>query len=194
MSNQVVWIALGIITCIAVFSIWSWRSVLVALQYVARDEMPIWLSLVLAASAGLGTYYLALLINENFEFQKNRSTHLISTIDELNKSVLALSVASRKFNDAIFYHQQDIRTRRGVVLDQIAELQWRLVDAGVIIRRVYPNDSTTNNLSFALADLQKAVMSARKPEDQETVADAHVAVTKAAEKCMVTLYAAANLN
>lgn len=194
MSNAVIWLVIAVVVCLFILTIWRWHVVAMGLKYIARDEMPIWLSLVLAISAGLGTYYLAPIINESFEFQKNRSTHLISTIEEMNKSVVALSVASRKFNDALFYKQKDVVNRRGAVLDQIAELQWRLVDASVIIRRVYPKDTTTFKLSTELMKLQRAVVSAQKPEDQESVADAHVAVTKAAESCMVTLYTAANLN
>lgn len=175
-------------------SFWRLSYVKAVVSYIAKDEMPIWLSIVLVISAGVGTYYLAPVINENFEFQKNRSTHLINTIDELNKAVVSLSVATREFNDALFYNKKGIVQIRGAALDKIAELQWRLVDAEVVISRVSTNDDSTKSLSNALMILQNSIIEARHPQDQEKVADAHAAVVVKAKHCMMTLYRAANIN
>lgn len=194
MKYLAIWLIVAIIAIVAIASYIRKQGFKATVDYIAKDEMPIWLSIVLAVSAGLGTYYLAPLINESFEFQKNRSTHLISTIGELNKSVIDLSVATRKYNDSLVYKRKNLEENRGNLLDKIAELQWRLVDANVIIRRVYKHDLSTTNLSKALAELQIAVDNSKKPEDQEVLADKHVLVDKAAEKCMITLYEAANIN
>jgi hypothetical protein len=195
MINSNYLIAVVIVLLIAVLiSIWKINWVKSVLSYISQDKMPIWLSILLAVSAGMGTYYIAPLINESFEFQKNRSTHLISTIEELNKGVVELSVSVRKFDDALFYGRDSKGEMRGAALDKIAELQWRLVDAEVIINRVYPGDKTTTTLSSELMVLQNTIINAKKPEDQENVAVAQVRVVAAAKQCMITLYRAANIN
>lgn len=181
------------LTCV-IIAIWKTSWIKEFCKYVAKDEMPIWLSVVFAVSAALGTYYLAPVINEDFEFQKNRSTHLISTVNDLNKSVIDLSVATRKFDDSLFYGNSDLRQKRGVLLDKIAELQWRLVDAQVIIQRVKPNDNSITRLSASLNKLQNAVLDAKLPKDQEKVAEAHVGTVQSAKDCMISLYDAAKIN
>ncbi|MGR6328000.1 hypothetical protein ACU5AX_02940 [Sphingomonas sp. XXL09] len=173
--------------------IWKANYLKSALKYVAKDEMPIWLSVALAVFAAVGTYYVAPLVNENFEFQKNRSAHLLSTVDELNKGVVDLAISVRKFNDAL-YDGGLKKSRRGDALDKIAELQWRLVAADVIIRRVYPSDTSTKDFSQALANLQNVIIEAKKPSDQDKVADAYVLTLKKARHCMVILYDAARIN
>ena len=155
--------------------------------------MPIWLSIGLAVSAAVGTYILAPIINEDFEYQKNRSTHLINTINDVNKDIIDLSTSARKFNNSIFYHDEDLLENRSDTLDKITELQWRLIDVGVILKRNRYSNESVDSLSHSLDVFRAEVIEAQKPEDQEKVISSFSIVASNAKLMVNTLYMAARI-
>lgn len=162
-------------------------------QYLLRDEMPIWLSLSLAFFAAGGAYLLAPLINENLEVQKNRSSYVVSTISDTNRDFVELTKNIRRFNDALFYKAADISSRRGDVLDKIAEIGWKTVNIETIIRRSGNSTQCVGNLNASLAKLKSEVVAARIPEDQEIVIAEYGNTTKIMKNCLLILYSAAEL-
>ena len=190
------WQIAGIVFCLAivVVVIWAPSAFKAALNYVARDEMPIWLSITLAATAAIGAYFLAPIINEDFEFQKNRSEHVLSTVNDINSDIVSMSTDIRKFNDSLFYQTSDISRTRGSVLDSITKLQWRLIDMRVVINRSDVMDSSSVRLEKELEQLRIAVVEAKKPEDQELVIERFDVAAKTARRSLGDLYAAARLN
>lgn len=162
-------------------------------RFLSKTDMPIWLSVILAVAAAVGTYIYAPKINQQFEYQKNRSQHVLGTLNELNRSMVDLSVSIRKFNESVFYSRNDIAQKRGETLDDIAEMQWRLIDSSVILHRSGVNGSSLRELRDRLSNLRAAVIEAQRPADQETVIAAHEQVATAARAAAIALYTAANL-
>ncbi len=163
-------------------------------RYISRDNMPIWLSVLLAASAAVGTYIVAPILNQDFEFQKNRSAHLLQTVSELNKLSVDLAVDVRQYNESLFYGKESLTERRGALLDKITELQWRLMDVNVIIDRAGGNVKSVSTLTVKLDRLRSVVMEAKSPEDQELVIASSIEVASASRSCVIELYKAANLD
>lgn len=172
---------------------WSWSGIKWLGRFVSKTEMPIWLSVSLVIAAAIGTYVFAPKVNQTFEFQKNRSQHILSSLNDLNGAIIELSVAVRKYNDSLFYSRNDATDRRGDVLDKITELQWRLIDASVIMRRSGGSGRPLEQLKDRLSELRAVIIEARRPEDQELVIRHHNAVSNAARTAIIALYTAANL-
>ena len=182
------------VTAIVILSIWKPAWFRIIFGYVLRDEMPIWLSIIFAVSAAAGTYFIAPLINQDFEFQKNRSTHLMDTVKSLNSDIIELSVSVRRFDEELFYDTPSRSNFKGPLLDKISELQWKLIDVGVIIRRSKADDKCVRDLKTGLDKLRVSVVEARKPEDQENVIERHLAAARTAEDCLKVLYSASQLD
>lgn len=162
-------------------------------DYLLKDEMPIWLSLLLAVSAAAGTYIIAPLINQEIEYQTNRSEHVSKTVNGLNERIVELSKSVRKFNSDLFYQKASTPKSREEVLDRITELQWLLIDVDAIIDREVGKGKAVDDLRSDLERLQEAVQNGKKPEDQETVIDAMSASARQAQNVFHELYAAARL-
>jgi hypothetical protein len=188
------YVGIGVVAALVVLAIWKADWLKSAFIYIARDEMPIWLSLALAAFAAIGTYYLAPVINQDLEFQKNRSAHIMTTVKTVNDDFVQLTTHVRQFNEELFYQTRKLGSARGVLLDEISELQWRMIDVGVIIRRSGAKDECVSDLKTALEHLRSSVVEARKPEDQESVIDAYQGAATRAESCINVLYSSAKLS
>ena len=163
------------------------------LNYITRDEMPIWLSILFAAFAAGGTYFLAPVINQDLEFQKNRSAHVMSTVNDVNSEIVQLTKDVRTFNESLFYEEKNVRSSRGALLDQIAELQWHLIDVGIVIRRAGSDDRCVGEMKTSLDNLRLSAVEAQKPEDQESVIGAYRKTAGSSERCLQVLYGAAKL-
>lgn len=184
----------GLLLALVIISIWRQNWITSSVRYISRDEMPIWLSILLAVSAALGTYILAPIINEDFEFQKNRSAHVLSTVTDMNKDITDLSKNVRKFNDSLFYKKADLGDRRSDALDKITEIQWKLIDVGVVIKRAHGDVDSIPKLGMDLETLQRSIIESTKPEDQEKVIVAFGRVSSTSRTAINALYSAARLD
>lgn len=162
-------------------------------QYLLKDEMPIWLSILFALAAGVGTYFIAPLINQEIEYQNNRSQHVSTTVSELNSKVVDLSKGVRRFNESLFYERRDTSEERHVVLDKIVELQWVLIDVDTIIARENSDSRSVEALQNNLDLLYEEVQNAGDPADQENVIKAMAETARGAQSVIVDLYSAAKL-
>jgi hypothetical protein len=194
MTHSIYLITIALLVVIIIIAIWRHDWIALAVMYIGKDAMPIWLSVVLAISAAAGTYWIAPLINQDFEFQKNRSSHLLGTVSEINKDMVLLVVDVRKFNNSLFYEHRSLSLSRGNLLDQITQVQWRLLDVKIVIDRAKADSSCVGRLSNNLANLDRAVKEASKPEDQESTIAASLKASKEAQSCLMVLYKAAQLD
>lgn len=163
-------------------------------EHLKKDEMPIWLSLLLAFSAGAGTYVIAPLVNEEFEYQNNRTEHVSKTVDNFSDRFLDLSRSIRKFNDSLFYEQNDLGEKRSEALDKITELQWSLIDVKTILNREEVSDSSIVELQNSLQELGKSVTNARRPVDQEDVIRKMEGAAADSQEVLSSMYKAARLS
>jgi hypothetical protein len=97
-----------------------------------ETDMPIWLSLVLAALAGLGTYFLAPKITKKIELDKARAAHILQAIQKVNEDVVKLNQAIRQLISSFVDKPSEVGVYRGKAIDCIAEVHWRLIDLKVI--------------------------------------------------------------
>lgn len=162
-------------------------------EYFLRNEMPIWLSIVLALAAGIGAYFLAPVINQDIEYENNRVEHVSSTVNSINQRVVDLSKGVRHFNRSLFYGDEKLPESREVVLDQITELQWNLIDVSTILDREQGGSTSVDELKFHLNALYEAVQNASEPEDQEKVIVEARLVAEFSQAMLDDLYYAARL-
>lgn len=162
-------------------------------ETLTATDMPVWLSLCLVLAAAVGTYYIAPLVNENFEFQKNRSAHVLQTVEKISNSNVELAVLTRKFNDSLFYDKDSLEGDRNALLDKITEYSWLLIDVDVVLSRANAERSCVEGLNGHLDALRKSVIASELPQDQESVLKAASEVTESARNCSVVLYEAAKL-
>ncbi len=162
-------------------------------HFLNGTEMPIWFSLVLAALAAGGTYVLAPIINQDLEYQKNRSTHVLNTVQQLNKLNIDIAIQTRIFANSLFYRRADIPANRELLLNKITEFQWHLIDVDTVLKRNNGNELCAIKLDRDLDSLRRITKAAENPIDQEVVIYATAVIAKRAKECSTTLYTAANL-
>lgn len=163
------------------------------IKYLLKDEMPIWLSILLALSAGFGAYFLAPIINKEIGYENSRTAHVTKTVDNLNQKIVELSKSIRYFNDSLFYGKKDIFKRREEVLDKITELQWLLIDVDAVIVRETDQKDRILELQRDLDSLNESVQNAKTPEDQENVITDMRRTAGHARALVMELYVAAKL-
>lgn len=189
------YLAIAVIVALLIsIAILKWKMIRAFGSYVARDEMPIWLSLSLAIAAAAGTYFLAPIINENFEFQKNRSAHVMQTVNSINGDFVEITKLTRKYNDNLFYQSSKLSDSRGALLDKVSELQWKLIDMGVVIKRSGASDQCVINLKKSLDLYRVEVLESRTPKDQERVISKYLSVADSGRACLTILYDSAKLS
>lgn len=162
------------------------------IQFFRKTEMPIWLSILLMVAAGYGTYVIAPMINQDFEYQKNRSTHILQTVQQMNKLNVELAIKSRTLSNALFYSNNFLKEREDL-LDKVVEFQWALIDIDTVLQRNVPGDNCVKNIDRNLSDLKRIAYLVRNPEDQEYVNFAAAVAARNAKECAARFYQAAKL-
>jgi len=81
-----------------------WRSLKAGLRnflsVLVSDTIPVWLSLVLMLCGAVATYYIAPLINEQFEMQTARREFLVKNLEEFSGNAKTLiDVVSKAVNE-----------------------------------------------------------------------------------------------
>jgi hypothetical protein len=168
-------------------AIWSWLS------FLGKEHMPVWLSIILLGLTAWGTYELAPKINKRIQIDNNRSTYIGATITNFNTTSVELLKSTRRFNRALVVRDRGLEGTRGDVLDRITEMQWRLIDVGVVFEHSGEGRARVALLSSAIRRLGSAVNSAREPADQEAVLEASSAVGSTARGTVAALYDEADL-
>lgn len=70
-------------------------------RVLVADAIPVWLSLILMLLGAAATYYIAPLINEQFEIQAARREFLIKNLDDFSTNTKSLlDVVSKGINEA----------------------------------------------------------------------------------------------
>lgn len=163
------------------------------LRYFLKNEMPIWLSIALAAGVGIGAYFLAPVINKEIAYDNARAAHVAKTIDLLNEKVITLAKSVRSFNKSLFYGRGDIDARKDIALDSITELQWLLIDVDSVLERENTKRVHVHVIKNDLARLFKVIQNAKDPEDQERVIEQMDITARNASYLISDLYVAAKL-
>lgn len=100
--------------------------------FLANEHMPIWLTLLLFLATGTGTYFIAPLINENFEMQKIRSAYVVKSIDSINSDsqdiLQAVSIAIHSTADGKPISASTIEEAR----KKFVSLQWKTRELDII--------------------------------------------------------------
>jgi hypothetical protein len=166
--------------------LWGWLS------FLGKEHMPVWLSLLLLCITAWGTYELAPKINKRIQLDNTRATYVGTTITSFNTNSVELLKATRRFNSALAT-SRNVQESKGVVLDRITEMQWRLMDVGVIFEDSPAGRAHVSELSSAMRHLGDAVSGARSPSDQQQVLQASGQVAATARETVAALYDEAEL-
>lgn len=155
-------------------------------------DMPVWLSLLLALLAGLGTYYLAPRITRRLEIGKAKSEHVIGSIKEINRLIVLINKSIRGFIFSFRLDASSTEEKRSEILDGIAEIQWRIVDLKVILSK--RNDSLIlEELGNKIETLRKEAVSMNSDSNQNDMLNAVGEVSESLKIVLDRLYSEARL-
>lgn len=134
--------------------------------FLLEPNMPTWLTVVLAVCAAVGTYHFTPQVNEAIELNKTRASHIADAINELNKSIVLLSIDLRKLN----FELSDPKSKKTEViradaLDLITNLQWKIIDLRVILASSVEKDQLLKDLAASLAQLKSRVENSTSETD-----------------------------
>lgn len=159
---------------------------------LTENEMPVWLSLSLAILAAIGTYFLAPRITRRLEIGKARSAHVISAITAINVVVIDLNKKIRSFLHAFRLTPDKVDFYRADILDLVTELQWRIIDLKVILKK--KNDGPMlDGLGDKVEDLRKSIVKLEAQGDQESVLTQVANVSEDLKNILDRLYTEADL-
>lgn len=185
--------AIGIAANTSAVTVQKETSVLEGLgDLLSNNDMPVWLSLILALTASVGTYFLAPNITRRLEIGKARSGHVISAINEINKVVVSLNKSIRAFIFSFRVDENAVEEKRSLVLDHVTELQWRIIDLKVILRKC-GDTALLEGLGQKIEHLRQAVNELKTASNQDGLLAKVSAVSEDLKLILDRLYKEANL-
>lgn len=99
--------------------------------------MPVWLTLFMVIISGVlasaGTYFLVPEINAELQRQEVRSRYLLDNIKVLNGAVISLWRSTNGMVNQAIETGHFAQNERYEILQQLTELQWRVIDLQVIL-------------------------------------------------------------
>lgn len=152
------------------------------------NESPVWFTIVVGALAAVGTYFISPSLNYQFELKKIQVGHLVDTAKNLNDDMIEFQSKARSFNNALVKSHSDIEEKRADLLDLVAKIQWRLIDARSVVSGVSIDESKVISLRDALTEFKSVAERVRDANDQDVLLKASVPVLARADALLSAVY------
>lgn len=133
-------------------------------EVLVSDSIPVWLSLVLMLLGAVATYYIAPLINEQFEIQAARREFLVKNLEDFSSNTKDLiDVISKSVNENSQFKYDDLVSDAN---PSIAKLQF---SATQLVYIVPENHKQIIEFQKTLDTLQNALLSHKAGTSSEGV-------------------------
>jgi len=137
-------------------------------KFLCREKMPIWLSLILAVITGVvaysGTYFLVPQVNYQLRIQEIRTQYIIENVRAINEDTRTLLSTTRQLAKTILDGSRIDEKNKQDILDDITQLQWRIIDLDLIFSD-NADKHTIIMYRSSLTELRRSVEKTNKRDD-----------------------------